>query len=129
MTIANTLSLIAIAISVIVGGASIYFNSKNSKHTDTKDLEEEVKQKIDDIKERERERAKEIEERTRENTIINTKLDNINFSNQEIKERLNNVATQIQEHGERLIKVEESCKSAHHRLDTIENRLNKEDDE
>lgn len=129
MTIANALSLIAIAISVIVGGASIYFNSKNSKHTDDEDLKQQIKEKMEDVKERERERAKEIEERTREYTIINTKLDNINFSNQEIKDRLNSAIKQIQDHGDRLIKVEESAKSAHHRLDTLESRMNKEDDE
>lgn len=121
--------IIAIAISIISVSAMIYFNSKNSKRTNIKDLEEQIKEKMEDVKERERERAKEIEERTREYTIINTKLDNINFSNQEIKDRLNSAIKQIQDHGDRLIKVEESAKSAHHRIDTLENRMNKEDDE
>lgn len=129
MTLPVIISIIAVCISIISTFAGIYFNSKNSKHTDDEDLKQQIKEKMEDVKERERERAKEIEERTREYTIINTKLDNINFSNQEIKDRLNSAIKQIQDHGDRLIKVEESAKSAHHRLDTLENRMNKEDDE
>ena len=107
MTTADILSLIAIAISVIVGGASIYFNSKNSKHTD----------------------EKEIRERIEEQTRVNLKLDEINRNTTDIKYDVSAVKKDVQSHGDRLIKVEESVKSAHHRLDTLENRMNKEDDE
>lgn len=129
MTLPITISLIGVVISAISVCAVIYFNSKNSKHTDEKDLSEEVKERMEELKERERERAKDIEERTRQDTIINVKLDNINSSNREIKDQIFSLSDKVDSHGDRIIKVEESCKQAHHRLDTIENRLNKEDDE
>lgn len=128
MTLPIVISLAGVAISLISVSAMIYFNRKNGKHTDDEDLKEQIREKMNDLKERERERAKDIEERTRENTIINTKLDNINFSNQEIKDRLNSAIKQIQDHGDRLIKVEESVKSAHHRLNTLEELVEKKED-
>ncbi len=129
MTTPVIISILALAVSVISVSAMIFFNSKNSKHTDEKDLSEEIKEKMEELKERERERAKDIEERTRQDTIINVKLDNINSSNREIKDQIFSLSDKVDSHGDRIIKVEESCKQAHHRLDTIENRLNKEEDE
>lgn len=108
MTVANVLSLIAIAISVIVGGTSIYFNSKNSKHTETKDNKEYTKERIEEIK-----------ERTKENAMISGKLDLINLSNQEIKEQISSLVKKIDVHENRLIKVEESLSSAWKRIDEI----------
>lgn len=117
MTTANILSLIAIAISVIVGGTSIYFNSKNSKRTDTKDTEQQMKEKIEEIK-----------ERTKENAIINAKLDTISSSNQEIKEQVSSLVKKIDLHESRLIKVEESLTTAWKRIDEIVEKIDKEDD-
>lgn len=107
MTLPIVISLIGVCISAISVGAVIYFNSKNSKHTD----------------------EKEIRERIEEQTRVNLKLDEINRNTTDIKYDVSAVKKDVQSHGDRLIKVEESVKSAHHRLDTIENRLNKEDDE
>ena len=129
MDITVILSIFALLVSIISVGSMIFFNSKNVKRTDTKDLSEEVKTKMEELKERERERAKDIEERTRQDTIINVKLDNINSSNREIKDQISSLVEKVDAHGDRIIKVEESVKSAHHRLDTIENRMNKEESE
>lgn len=108
---------LALVISVVSVAFSIFFGLKNNKRSDTKEVEERTKERIT-----------EIEERTKENAIINVKLDNINSSNLEIKDRLNSVAKQIQEHGDRLIKVEESTKSAHHRINSLEERFNEREE-
>lgn len=107
MTLPVIISIIAVCISIISTFAGIYFNSKNSKHTDDK----------------------EIRERIEEQTRVNLKLDEINRNTTDIKYDVSAVKKDVQSHGDRLIKVEESVKSAHHRLDTLESRMNKEDDE
>ena len=95
---------VAVVISLVSVGFSVYFGLKNSKRTDTKD----------------------IEERVRENTRINIKLDDIGQTTKDIKSELTSVREEIKSHNERIIKVEESVKSAHHRLDGVEERINHE---
>lgn len=107
METSTIISLIGLFVSVISVSAVIYFNSKNSKHTD----------------------EKEIRERIEEQTRVNLKLDEINRNTTDIKYDVSAVKKDVQSQGERLIKVEESVKSAHHRLDGLENRMNKEEDE
>lgn len=108
MTLPIVISIIGVCISAISVGAVIYFNSKNSKHTDVKDNEQYVKERIEEIK-----------ERTKENAIITGKLDLINSSNQEIKEQITSLVKKIDAHENRLIKVEESLSSAWKRIDEI----------
>lgn len=96
----------AIVISIISLLFTVYSWLRGNKRTDTKD----------------------IEERTKERTELNCKLDMINGSTQDIKEQLSSLVREVQSHGDRLIKVEESCKSAHHRLNTLEERLNDKED-
>ena len=117
MTLPVIISIIAVCISIISTFAGIYFNSKNSKHTDDKDEKERTKEKIEEIK-----------ERTKENTIINAKLDAISTSNQEIKEQVSSLVKKIDLHESRIIKVEESLTTAWKRIDEIVEILNKEDD-
>ena len=93
---------VALVISVVSVVFSVFFGLKNSKRTDTKDIEERVK----------------------ENTRINVKLDNITLTTQEIKSEISSMREDIKSHNDRLIKVEESIKSAHHRINTLEERLN-----
>lgn len=112
------ISLIGVIISAISVCAVIYFNSKNSKHTDTKDTQEQMRERIEEIK-----------ERTKENAVINAKLDNINSSNMQINERVSSLMEKVDVHGNRITIVEESCKSAHHRIDGLEQRMNKEDND
>ena len=93
---------VALLISVVSVAFSIFFGIKNSKRTDSKD----------------------IEERVRDNTRINVKLDNITQATQEIKAEISSMREDIKSHNDRLIKVEESVKSAHHRINTLEERMN-----
>lgn len=65
-----------------------------------------------------------VEKRVEENTKINIKLDDIGQTTKEIRTELASMREDIKSHNDRIIKVEESCKQAHHRLDTIEKRLN-----
>lgn len=106
------ISLIGLIISAISVCAVIYFNSKNSRHTDTKDTEQQMKERIEEIK-----------ERTKENAIITGKLDLINSSNQEIKEQITSLVRKIDAHENRLIKVEESLASAWKRIDEIVDKI------
>ncbi|WP_288480008.1 hypothetical protein [uncultured Clostridium sp.] len=59
---------------------------------------------------------------TKEQTILSTKLDYISKNIDDIKVDLRARAKENAELKERLIKVEESTKSAHHRIDEIEER-------
>lgn len=106
--LSNVISIASLLISLIVGGSAIYFNSKNSKRSETKDTNEYTKERIEEIK-----------ERTKENAIITGKLDLINLSNQEIKEQISSLVKKIDAHENRLIKVEESLTSAWKRIDEI----------
>lgn len=109
------ISVVGVIISAVSVCAVIYFNSKNSKRTDTKDTAEQTREKIEEIK-----------ERTKENTIINAKLDTISTSNQEIKEQLSSLVKKIDLHENRIVKVEESLKSAWRRIDEINEKLKEE---
>lgn len=92
----------AIIISVLSLGFSVYIGLKNSKRTDTKDIEERVK----------------------ENTRINMKLDTILDTINEMKSERSEMKKELAVHEQKLAKVESSTASAHHRLDGIEERLN-----
>lgn len=96
---------IALLISIVSVCFSVFFGLKNNKRSDTKDIEERVK----------------------DNTRINMKLDNIASNTTEIKNEVSEMRKEINSHGNRIIKVEESVKSAHHRLDGLEKRLNGEE--
>lgn len=117
MTISIAISIIAVFVSVVSVFSGIYFNSKNSKHTNTKDSEQQMKEKIEEIK-----------ERTRENAVINSKLDLITSSNQEIKEQISSLVKKVDAHGDEIIKIEENLKSVWERIKLIEQTINKEDD-
>jgi peptidoglycan hydrolase CwlO-like protein len=92
---------VAFLISVVSVVFSIFFGLKNNKRSDA-----------DDIK-----------ERVRQDTVINTKLDTITQTIQDVRNEITSMRNDIQMHNDRIIKVEESCKQAHRRLDTMEVRL------
>lgn len=94
----------AIIISIVSVAFSAYFGLKNNRRTDTKD----------------------IEERVRENTKINMKLDAILDTINEMKNERAEMKKELADHDMRLTKVEASTSSAHHRIDGIEDRINKE---
>lgn len=95
---------LALTVSIVSVAFSVYFGMKNSKRTDTKDIEERVKR----------------------DTIVNTKLDEIGNNVKNIKDDVSTVRQDIQNIDKRLIIVEQSVKSAHHRIDGIEGREKEE---
>lgn len=95
---------VAYLISILSLAFSIFFGLKSSKRTDTKDIEERVK----------------------DNTRINMKLDNIAGTTQEIKLEISSMREEINSHNDKIIKMEQSLKSAHHRIETLEKRINHE---
>lgn len=102
-----TLAVIASIVSIVSLLFSIYMGLRGNKRTDTKDIEERVKN----------------------NTEINMKLDVISSTTAEIKNEVSSMKEDIRKLDRRIVIVEESAKSAHHRLDGLENRLSGEREE
>ena len=102
MPTAIIISIISVAFSVFFGLFALFFNFKNSKKSDNS----------------------EFAERVRENTRINMKLDTISSNTTEIKNEVTEMRKELNSHDNRIIKVEESVKSAHHRIDGLETRIN-----
>lgn len=93
-----------IELSLLIAGLSLAFavyqgisNMKRNKRTDDR------------------------EEAAQMTTVI-VKLENINTGVTEIKAEIRNLKTDIQELRDRLIIVEQSTKSAHHRIDGMEGK-------
>ncbi len=94
MGTAEIIALVGVMISLV----AVMLSMKNTKRTDTKDLEERVA----------------------ENTKFNIKLDNIAQDVAETKEEIKLQRREVQNLVERMAKVEASAKQAHHRIDRIE---------
>lgn len=88
---------ITILISVVSVAFAIYFGLKSNRRNDTKDIEERV--------------ARE--------TKVDIKLTEIAGDVKDIKYDITATKDKVNEIDRRLIKVEESSKSAHHRLDDV----------
>lgn len=94
-------SWIALIISGLGFAASVFFSAKNSKKTD---ISEAVKQ-------------------AEMNTKISTKLDGIGSDVRETSKNVDRLREDIADHGNKITAVEQSVKSAHHRIDGIEKRI------
>lgn len=92
-------------ITLIISGlgflASVYYSNKNSRKTDIADV----------IK------------RTETDTKISTKLDGIASDVKETAKNVDRLREDIAEHGSRITAVEQSVKSAHHRIDGLEKHI------
>lgn len=86
---------------------AVYMGLKGDKRTDTKD----------------------IEERAKENAKINFKLDEISGTTRDIKNDITTMRDDIREHNNKIIELESSVKQAHKRLDKMETRLDRKEDE
>ena len=104
MPTAVIISIISVTFSVFFGLFSLFFIIKNNKKSDNSELAERV----------------------RENTRINMKLDTISSNTTEIKNEVTEMRKELNSHDNRIVKVEESVKSAHHRIDGLETRLNED---
>lgn len=94
------ISIIGLIVSTISVSCAIYFSSKNSRNTDTK----------------------EIEQRVAERTETNMKLDEIGRNVTDIKYDISSTKKEVQNLTERMASVESSAKQAHHRIDRFENK-------
>ena len=56
-------------------------------------------------------------------TTVIVKLENISAGISDIKSDMRNVKDEVKDMRDRLIKVEESTKSAHHRIDNLEQKM------
>ena len=104
MPVAIIISIISVTFSIFFGIVSLVLNIKNNRRTDNSDLEDRV----------------------RENTRINMKLDAISSNTKDIKDEVVEMRKELNSHDNRIIKVEESVKTAHHRIDGLEARLNED---
>jgi septal ring factor EnvC (AmiA/AmiB activator) len=91
---------VALLVSFLSAAFSIYFGLKNSRHTDTED----------------------IERRAAESAKTNAKLDSISSTVNDIKYDITATRKDVQALNERLVETEASCKSAHKRIDRLERR-------
>lgn len=98
---------VALLISFVSVAFSIYFGIKNSKRTDTKDVEERVK----------------------ESAKMNAMLEMINSTTQEIKSKMNAMGDEIRAHDKRLTIVEESVRYDHERIEDLSKRVEEMEDE
>ena len=88
---------IALLLSIISVASSVYFAIKSSKRNDTSS----------------------VEQRVREQTTINVKLDEICSDVKDIKYDISTVKKDVNELDKKISMVEQSVKSAHHRIDEL----------
>lgn len=89
---------ITLLISIIALASSVYFGLRGLKRNDAKD----------------------IQARAATDATINVKLDNITSAVNDIKYDISDTKTKVAEIDKKLVVVEQSVKSAHHRIDAIE---------
>lgn len=105
MSVGEIVAIISVVIAflgMIITACSCAYAIKNSKRTDTND----------------------VIERTREMTTLNVKLDGISSNVQDIKFDISSTKDAVSKLTERVVEVEASTKSAHKRIDGVEERLN-----
>ena len=102
MTVSTTtlIAIFGLIVTIFSVSFAIYFGLKSSKRNDSSD----------------------IEKKATEQATINVKLDQIGGDVRDIKYDVTGVKKDFQMLSERVVKVEEAAKSAHHRLDGIEER-------
>lgn len=88
---------VALVISIISVTAAVFFGLKNNKRADTS----------------------EAEKKAADSATINVKLDTIAGDVRDIKYDMSAVKKDVQGLSERMVVVEQSTKSAHHRIDEI----------
>lgn len=97
-----------IEVSLLVGIVSVafavYFGLKSNRRNDVKD----------------------IEDRAANNAKVNMKLDNISQTVNDIKYDISTTKKEVRDLTERVVSVEQSTKSAHHRLDDFLGKVDKD---
>lgn len=103
MTAAEVIALVAACVGILGTVVTMIFAFKNNHRTDSDEI------------------AKRVEDSTR----INVKLDEIISTMRDTKIELTDIKNELRLHDNRIIKVEESAKQAHHRLDTLEAKVDR----
>lgn len=98
--ISTLISIFALFVTAVSVAFAIYSGIKNGKRNDTSD----------------------IERKAAETATINVKLDQIGGDVRDIKYDMTATKKDVQALTERMITVEQSTKSAHHRLDAVEGK-------
>lgn len=101
--VATTISISIAGLSLLIAFFSLARLYKNDSKTETK-------------------------EQTESRVRMETKIDNVNENVKEMRDDIKAQGVIQSQMAERLTKVEESTKSAHHRIDGLESKLNKEGD-
>ena len=96
---------VTILISVVSVASAIYFGLKSNRRNDIKDIQEKAER----------------------DTRINIKLDDISGDVKDVKYDISSVKKKVDDIDRRLIIVEQSTKSAHHRIDRIEGKEDQRD--
>lgn len=91
---------IATLVGIVSVAFAVYFGLKSNRRSDVKDIEEKAKR----------------------DTIINVKLDDISGDVKDVKYDISSVKKKVDEIDKRLVIVEQSAKSAHHRIDRIDGK-------
>lgn len=99
-------NLVIALISVLIAFVALVVTISRNGHTD-------VQKQLDDAK-----------EAAKRDTEIKMGLQNIQADTSEIKNDMGGLKSEVASQGERLTIVEQSTKSAHHRIDTLESRTN-----
>lgn len=98
-------TIITIIISALALSFSIYMGLRNNRKADDKDIADKVAR----------------------DTKINIKLDDISSDVKEIRYDITETKKQVAEMDKRLVLVEQSTKSAHHRLDDYFGKVDRTD--
>ena len=98
------ITILSITVSIIATAFAVYFGIKSSRRADVTD----------------------VEKKAMEMATINVKLDQIGLDVKDIKYDITDVKQDVIGLTERMIVVEQSTKSAHHRLDGITGKEERE---
>lgn len=96
---------IAYVLSILTLGISFYFSRRSDKHTENEDLDKRIAS---------------VEARAKRDAQIDIQLQDIRATTTEIRDSIKDVKGDIKALSEKVVKVEESTKSAHKRIDTLE---------
>ena len=91
---------VTILVSVVSVCFAVYFGLKSSRRNDIKDIQEKAER----------------------DTRINIKLDDISGDVKDVKYDISSVKKKVDEIDRRLLVVEQSVKSAHHRIDRLDGK-------
>lgn len=101
------ISIASVVITLFFNSFILYFNSRNNKRANNKDLMDTIK----------------------ETTKMNLMLESIDKTMQVIERKIDTMCEELKSHSERLVKLEESVKFAHERISDLTKRVEEMEDD